>query len=292
MKWFKHMTTNLDDPFIQELLFKFGAPGYLAYFGTVSLICRENKAYEITGKASFSERYLKQKLHISSTKLQQIFGFCQGKGELFFNFHEKNFEFDFPKVMEIKDNYTKNLQATSNKVSLEVEVEVEEEEETSIARKFFLNLWNPLPPDMKKGKERAWDSFKNQVGTENDYENIQKALKHYLDQVMFFRANGHPQRQYQHGSTWFNENWKDYIDSSVSQGVPSSKKKSTMEQAYEGKGPFVDQIKEMWSLLDAKHPDSSPEFISEAILQTIKGNDFHAALKVIRDMQGIENRND
>jgi len=143
---------------------------------------------------------------------------------------------------------------------------------------------------MKKGKERAWDSFKKQVGTEKDYENIQKALQHYLYQVTFFRANGHPERQYQHGSTWFNGNWKDYIDSNVSgisQASPTKKKKSPMEQAYEGEGPFVDQIKEMWAKIDVKHPDSSPEIICEAILKTIKGEDLSAGLKVMRDSLGL-----
>lgn len=116
MKWFKMQSDNLDDSFIQDLLYKFGAPGYLAYFGIISLICKENKN-ELTGKAEFSSTFLKQKLHISSGKLQEILRFCEGKGKVLFHFSEKKFKLEIPKILEIKDNYTAHFVATKNNVS-------------------------------------------------------------------------------------------------------------------------------------------------------------------------------
>ena len=135
MKWHKKMTDHLDDPFVQELIYKFGANGYMVYFGIISLICRENKK-ELTGKATFPSRYLKEKLHISVRKVEEILRFCQGKGKLSFNSREKNFNFDFPKILEIKDNHSYNFKVASKSLQspnkeVEVEVEVEKDIENS-----------------------------------------------------------------------------------------------------------------------------------------------------------------
>ena len=128
MKWFKHMTDSLDDPFIQELIMEFGANGYLAWFGIIEIICKEN-GNQLTGNLSISPTFLKQKFHISSGKLQEIFDFSSRKGKLFFNISEEKFNFSLTKILEIKDNYTKDLQGACKKPSNHKEEEVEEEAE-------------------------------------------------------------------------------------------------------------------------------------------------------------------
>ena len=147
MRWFKHFTDSLDDPFIQELLVEFGANGYLVYFGIIEIIAKENKN-NLTGKLTVSPTFLKQKLHISSGKLQEIFRFCSGKGKLIFNFSQENFNFDFPKIAEIKDNYSKDLQGACKKLSnhKEVEVEVEVEKNKHISSE----LKKPQPSEWPK----------------------------------------------------------------------------------------------------------------------------------------------
>lgn len=144
MFWFKHYSNSLDDPFIQELLSIFGANGYLAWFGLIEIIAKENKN-NITGQLEVSPVFLKQKFHISPGKLEEIFTFCSGKGKLLFrkspgkvqeksNKTLENFYFEFPKIAEIKDNYTKDLQGSCKNTSkqIEVEVEVDKEEEKKI----------------------------------------------------------------------------------------------------------------------------------------------------------------
>lgn len=74
----------------------------------------------------------------------------------------------------------------------------------------FEQLWKEYP--CKQGKHNAWLKFQNQVGTGKDLTDIQQALFNYKASVTAIRNNGHPDRQYQHGSTWFNQNWKDYIE--------------------------------------------------------------------------------
>jgi hypothetical protein len=106
---------------------KYSHAGYVAWFGLIEIICKENK-YNITGDLEISPIYLKRKLRISTAKLEQIFDFCQTKRKLLFNISKEKWVFKFSKVAELKDNYTKNLQATGKKVSLEVEEDKKKKE--------------------------------------------------------------------------------------------------------------------------------------------------------------------
>ncbi|MCH7628475.1 MAG: hypothetical protein IH997_07125, partial [Proteobacteria bacterium] len=74
----------------------------------------------------------------------------------------------------------------------------------------FEKIWSNYPE--KKGKEAAWIKFKNQVKTDADWEDIQKALINYKADVESIRNNGHSGRAWQNGSTWFNNNWRDYVN--------------------------------------------------------------------------------
>ncbi|MCK5607489.1 hypothetical protein KAR91_36740 [Candidatus Pacearchaeota archaeon] len=114
----------------------FSHAGYVAWFGLIEIICKEN-GNKLTGKLEISPTYLKRKLRISSAKLKQIFNFCSTNGKLSFDFSKEKWSFYFPKVAEIKDNYTKDLQVTSKKLSnhKEVEVEVEVEAKAEVDKK-------------------------------------------------------------------------------------------------------------------------------------------------------------
>jgi hypothetical protein len=116
LKWFKHQSDSLDDPFISDLMDEFGAFGYLAWFGLMELIAKENGKV-LTGKASFSEAFLRRKLRKSSTKVQLFLNYCSTKGKLSFNFSEKNFNIEMDNLLYLKDNHTTNLQVTCKKVS-------------------------------------------------------------------------------------------------------------------------------------------------------------------------------
>ncbi len=167
MKWHKKMCDHLDDPFIQELLYEFKADGYLVYFGTISLICKENKYDNVTGKATFRGRFLKEKFHVSVTKLQQIYDFCQTKGKLSFNFHEKNFDFDFPKILEIKDSHSKGFQVTSKSLppkKKKEEVEVEADKHTSKSNPVSVEKSGDKKNKKKKYNFTEWDmQFANKI---------------------------------------------------------------------------------------------------------------------------------
>lgn len=126
MKWFKHFSDSLDDPFIEELMDEFGHVGYVAFFGLIEIIAKEN-GHQITGKLDISPAVLRRKLRTTQTKLRHIFDFCSTNARLSFDSSGKRWSFDFPKMLEIKDNYTKDLQVTGKKPSNHKEVDVEEE---------------------------------------------------------------------------------------------------------------------------------------------------------------------
>ena len=134
MKWYKHHTDSLSDPFIEELMDKFSHSGYVAWFGLIEIICKEN-GNNLTGNLDITPTYLKRKLRISPTKLQQIFGFCSTNGKLLFDFSKEKWHFQFPKIAEIKDNYTKDLQVASKKLSKQKEKEKENEKEKEVDEK-------------------------------------------------------------------------------------------------------------------------------------------------------------
>jgi len=146
----------------------FSHAGYVAWFGLIEIICKEN-GHNVTGKLEISPIYLKRKLRISTAKLEQIFNFCSGKVQqnpdksptkpkLLFNKTKEKWSFEFPKIAELKDNYTKDLQASSKKLShhKEVEEEVEEEEEIKTDDSTNKNVKNEKnkPKDNGEQEER------------------------------------------------------------------------------------------------------------------------------------------
>jgi len=70
----------------------------------------------------------------------------------------------------------------------------------------FNNLWSKYPKRI--GKNKAFKYYEKSVKTENDKEDIEKALNNYIDHI----GKDKTESQYiQHGSTWFN-NWSDWTE--------------------------------------------------------------------------------
>ena len=71
MKWYKHISDSLDDPFIFDLMTKHGSDGYVVFFGTIEIYSREFKP-ELTWNLVVSLAFLQQKLRISRNKIKKI----------------------------------------------------------------------------------------------------------------------------------------------------------------------------------------------------------------------------
>lgn len=124
MKWFKHHTDALDDPFIHDLMDEFSHLGYAVWFGLIEIIAKENGS-ELTGSITISPAFLGRKLRTTPTKVRQVLDFCQTNARLSSDLSGKKWEIHFPKIAKIKDNYTKDLQESCKKLSIEKEKEKE-----------------------------------------------------------------------------------------------------------------------------------------------------------------------
>lgn len=92
---------------------------------------------------------------------------------------------------------------------------------------WFEAIWGKYPRKLKK--HEAGLKFKKQVLTEQDWLDIQQALKNYIHDTERIRANGHPDREWQHGSTWFNHVWRDYVGLSP----PEERREESWAESYE-----------------------------------------------------------
>jgi len=160
------MTDSLDDPFMSGLMDKFGHTGYVVWFGIIEIICKEN-GNKLTGNVTISPAYLRRKLRTSQTKVRQVLDYCRGFARLSVTFSEKEWEIGMSKILEIKDNYQKDLQGSGKKLALEEEVE--EEVDTYIRKsspiknvnKLFQQFWAAYPKKKAKGQaEKTWSKIK------------------------------------------------------------------------------------------------------------------------------------
>ncbi len=135
MKWFKHISDSLDDPFIFDLIDQFGGDGYLVFFGTLEIISREFNT-KTPGFCMVPERFLIKKLQLSRQKCVKILKYCHKNKRIFFKEYEGKFMFNCPKLKKLSDTWTTKLlrsdfKDTSNLLRPKEE-EVEEEERSRI----------------------------------------------------------------------------------------------------------------------------------------------------------------
>ena len=120
MKWYKHLAKSIDNPFIRELMYEFGSDAYLVFFGTLEIYADNfvpSERYELSVKT----RYLRDKLLLSSSKLQKIFKKISQnpdkESQWEINFNNDQVTIFIPKFKKLLDNYTSdNLQETSKKL--------------------------------------------------------------------------------------------------------------------------------------------------------------------------------
>jgi hypothetical protein len=114
MKWFKHVSDSLDDPFIFDLINRFGGDGYLVFFGVLEIYSREFKP-ELNWNLTITQSYLKQKLQKrQSTLITKILKHIKNSGKWEVELNESQITIFIPKFQEIIDEWTgRKLRSTS-----------------------------------------------------------------------------------------------------------------------------------------------------------------------------------
>ena len=140
MKWFRHMADASDDEFISHLEDEMGLPGYALFWK-----CCEIVAFQMDESnrccATYSWSKWRQKLKTNKPKLRRFLTIVEDNRKFHVTIVEDKLKIEIPKLLELRDNYTKNLQATDKKLaSKEVEVEVEVEKKNSVVKEVVGHL--------------------------------------------------------------------------------------------------------------------------------------------------------
>ena len=109
MKWFKHISDSLDDPFINELLDDFGSDAYIVFFGTIEVYSREFSP-ELSWKLDVKVKHLCRKTRTSVAKLKKILSKIH-KWEV--EYKDDRVCIFIPKFTQLLDNYTRNTNPAS-----------------------------------------------------------------------------------------------------------------------------------------------------------------------------------
>lgn len=124
MKWFQHMSDAHDDEFIRELMHKFGADGYAAWFVTAELVSKIVKVtptpgvgngYKVSAKFEASSIVFIEATKIAGDRLERIYEFCARRRKFLFKRTKERWIVEWPKLLEFKDNATSDAISRSGK---------------------------------------------------------------------------------------------------------------------------------------------------------------------------------
>ena len=112
MKWFKHISDASEDDFIENLEEIFGLEGYARWFKLLEKIAVE---MDETGECSAKHSWVKWQSFLKGkrNKLETFLYHCQNENKIKLELIGNMLKITCPKLLELRDNHTKNLQATS-----------------------------------------------------------------------------------------------------------------------------------------------------------------------------------
>jgi hypothetical protein len=209
MKWFKHHSDASSDEFISDLEDRFGLLGYARWWKLLEVIAAQ---MDETDKCSLEYswkkwgKFLKTNQNILKTFLKH----CENNSKIILTEVEGKVKIEIPKLLEIRDNHTKNKQATNkplaSDLALEVEVDKDKEvdKEVDIKHKvrdvWFDEDWASYP---RKGGSKA----KAKKCYMKSITSLSKRDEFYMKTRLYI-SNTDP-AFLKHGETWF-RNWEDH----------------------------------------------------------------------------------
>tara|TARA_R110000744_G_scaffold312156_1_gene419530 strand:+ start:191 stop:1003 length:813 start_codon:yes stop_codon:yes gene_type:complete len=238
MKWFKHHSDASSDEFISDLEDRFGLLGYARWWKLLEVIAAQ---MDETDKCSLEYswkkwgKFLKTNQNILKTFLKH----CENNSKIILTEVEGKVKIEIPKLLEIRDNHTKNKQATNkplaSDLALEVEVEVEvdkdKDKEVDIKHK-VKDVWF----------DEDWASYPRKAGSKS------KAKKCYLKSVTSLEKRDEFCRKtklyitntdpvyLKHGETWF-RNWEDHAVAETV--IHKSKEDQKFDDKFAGINKFM-----------------------------------------------------
>jgi len=161
MKWFKHYTDSSDDEFIAGLEEKFGLIGYARWWKLLETIAKQmDKTDRCYAEYSWNkwQTFLKAK----RKKLETFLEYSENKLKINLESSDNLLKISCPKLLEIRDNHTKNLQVASKQLTSKnknknknknKEVDTSTDYETA---RYILNWRKSLHPNHKDPNLKNW----------------------------------------------------------------------------------------------------------------------------------------
>lgn len=169
MKWFKHISDSLDDPFIFDLMAQHGDAGYVIFFGILEIYAREFHP-EDGWKLEISWNYLRTKLHRTRNKqIENILRSIQVKNKWEIVLTDNDVSIFIPKFKELLDDWTtrKVSKAKENYVvtteKLQYQEDKEKDKKNIYTPPFFEDFWKVYPKrnGKKVGRKECLEYFKS-----------------------------------------------------------------------------------------------------------------------------------
>lgn len=204
MKWFKHNSNLSIDDKVERLEARMGLQGYAMLIKTMELCAEQLDSKKPKTIFYFSMTNLQNKLR---TKRKRIDFFFRTTSELEFWKAEcfgNEVKINYPKLLEIRDNHTSNLQVT-NKRSDQVDKDKDKDKDNKIKKpKFnFDKLYQKYP--RKEGKQKGFAICLGKIKNQKDYDRLSQAIDNYAAQV-----KNEDKKFIKHFSSFMNC-WEDYV---------------------------------------------------------------------------------
>lgn len=232
MKWFKHMSNARKDKVLRGIFREFGLEGEARFWRLVELL---SENFEKNGEPKFQldmETLRDELRYRSATYCRPFLDLLATLTEITVNYSGNYVEIHYPKMAEIKDNHTKNLQVTKKRISknLPLDIDIDKEKiyilsETSSDYVHPLDIPNdPKPtvktkqekfkPDLEKlyadyprkeGKKKAFEKLNKLITSEEIFTQVHTAIKNYAKQ------SADKETRYVKQFSSFVSVWEDYL---------------------------------------------------------------------------------
>lgn len=204
MKWFKHYTGASRSEKLNALRDKYGLEGYARYWLLVELLAEKFDGTDTTFR--IHKRTMSQQLgYYRHTMSEQWLNNGQTLG--LYNFHCDGdvYVIVFDKLLEIKDNHTKNLQAKNKLVAPRKDKE-KKRKEVKVKFDFDLDeIYKNYPK--KQGKKKGIEKLQSIIKTQDDYDNVMQGVIKY---AKFCAENQTDTKYIKQFSSWVNSaGWND-----------------------------------------------------------------------------------
>lgn len=192
MHWFKHYTTSMDDPDVQEAEDLFGDAGYAVFFKLLEVYGKEYNQVDAEGWLLISRKILRRKLGKSWRKVEQILSFYQTKSRIFFKTKNSHVLINIPKFIERASNWTKRKRGKPTEGPQEAPTAKEGEENVKNNIHRVWEHWKQTMkrPEAKLTQERK-KAIQNRLSERYSVQDILRAINGCKNSPFHMGENQH-----------------------------------------------------------------------------------------------------